>query len=365
MKKLDLRDAENLVLGCSIYGCGGGGNPRYGLKLLREGIKQGLEFRLASLSDLNPHYSLVSAYFCGPIGNPCPGAPERKVSGELRAQAVKVYEKATSDRVAGIYPVELGGSNTPLAWRIAAELGLPLLDADAAGRAVPELAQNSLRVKGRELYPAVLIDALGDIVVLERYSSIEMYESLARYLTTKSCGSVFIVDGGVAAQAVSELLIGGTVSRCIEVGEKYREIVLSDTPEDASRKLAELLGGFYLTSGKVAAAELKVEGGFLQGYYILDASLGRAKVYVKNENIAMWIEDKPAVLPPDLIIMIGDDGYPVLDSWLEEGMKLHVIAAPAHPIWRTEGGLKLLGPQHFGFKERYIPLEALVERLSI
>lgn len=73
----------------------------------------------------------------------------------------------------------------------------------------------------------------------------------------------------------------------------------------------------------------------------------------------------PWFFPPDLIIMIGDDGYPVLNSWLEEGMKLHVIAAPAHPTWRTESGLKLLGPHHFDLKERYIPLEALVERLSI
>ena len=97
-------------------------------------------------------------------------------------------------------------------------------------------------------------------------------------------------------------------------------------------------------SGKVVAAELKVEGGFLQGYYFLNTSLGRAKVYVKNENIALWIKDKPAVLPPDLIIMIGEDGYPVFNSWLEESMNLHVIAAAFHPTWRIESGLKLLGP---------------------
>ena len=52
-----------------------------------------------------------------------------------------------------------------------------------------------------------------------------------------------------------------------------------------------------MKSGKVAAAELKVEGGFLRGYYILDTSLGRGKVYFKNENIALWIEDKSVVLP--------------------------------------------------------------------
>ncbi len=46
--------------------------------------------------------------------------------------------------------------------------------------------------------------------------------------------------------------------------------MLSEASSVASRKLAELLRGFYLTRGKVAVVELKVEGCFLQGYYILD-----------------------------------------------------------------------------------------------
>ena len=84
------------------------------------------------------------------------------------------------------------------------------------------------------------------------------------------------------------------------------------------------------------------------------------EIHVKNENIAaFWSYGEPAVLPPDLIFM-NEDGWGVVNSELEEGMKVSVIAAPAPLQWRTEAGLAIMGPRHFGFDLDYIPVEVLL-----
>ncbi len=66
-------------------------------------------------------------------------------------------------------------------------------------------------------------------------------------------------------------------------------------------------------------------------------------------------------MPPDLIVFLLENGEPVTNSQLKEGVKVHVVVARAPEVWRTRRGLELFGPKHFGFNYDYVPVEKLVE----
>lgn len=53
---------------------------------------------------------------------------------------------------------------------------------------------------------------------------------------------------------------------------------------------------------------------------------------------------------PDLISILGQDGEAIGSQDLRYGLHVSVIALPAHPLWKSEKGIKVGGPEGFGFK---------------
>jgi len=92
------------------------------------------------------------------------------------------------------------------------------LDADVAGRAVPELIHSTYTVYDIPIYPAVVSDNIGDIIIFERYSSITQYEKIVRDLSVKTGRCVFVIDSPIVAEIASKCTIKNTLSKCIELG---------------------------------------------------------------------------------------------------------------------------------------------------
>lgn len=53
---------------------------------------------------------------------------------------------------------------------------------------------------------------------------------------------------------------------------------------------------------------------------------------------------------PDLISILGQDGEAIGSQDLRYGLRVNVIALPAHPLWKTERGMRVGGPEGFGLK---------------
>lgn len=51
---------------------------------------------------------------------------------------------------------------------------------------------------------------------------------------------------------------------------------------------------------------------------------------------------------PDLISVLGQDGEAIGSQDLRYGLRVTVIALPAHPLWKTEKALVVGGPEGFG-----------------
>ena len=133
--------------------------------------------------------------------------------------------------------------------------------------------------------------------------------------------------------------------------------------------IAEAMGGWIVFHGIVREWKWRNEGVFLIGDLVIEGIERyrgkKLRSWIKNEHIMVWLDDKPLVMPPDLFTLVTKDGAPILNHQLREGIEVWGMAAPVPSIWRTEQGLKLFGPQHFGFDYQYRPVEKLVAEHGI
>jgi DUF917 family protein len=69
---------------------------------------------------------------------------------------------------------------------------------------------------------------------------------------------------------------------------------------------------------------------------------------------------------PDLISILGQDGEAIGSQDLRYGLRVNVIALPAHPLWKTDRGMKVGGPENFGLKMGFVGVnDAFVESQSV
>ncbi|MEM3819938.1 MAG: DUF917 family protein, partial [Nitrososphaerota archaeon] len=133
---------------------------------------------------------------------------------------------------------------------------------------------------------------------------------------------------------------------------------------DPVEEVRKIVGGWRIFEGIVESYQYRDEKGFLRGEAIVKGagkySGMKLRTWIMNEHLMAWIDGKPVVMAPDLIMFLNDEGEGITNSELKEGMKVNVIASKAPDMWRTENGLKYFSPRRFGFDIDYIPIEELV-----
>lgn len=76
-------------------------------------------------------------------------------------------------------PIEVGGMNTLIPLAVAAELGLPVIDADSMRRAFPQIEMTVFTLAGIPASPMSVADEKGNVMVFETTDN-KMAEKLAR-----------------------------------------------------------------------------------------------------------------------------------------------------------------------------------------
>lgn len=358
-----LEEVEDLILGATIMGTGGGGDPVEGIKLLKEALEKGLEITVVDLDEVPGDSIIVSPYYVGTIAPTARTRKPVKISNAIE-EAFKIMSRILGKKISAIIPTELGGFNTAIAIRIASELGLPVVDGDLLGRAAPELHQNTVHIFDIPMYPSVLVTETGNIVIIEKYADIDDYESMARYLSLLAGKFVAVVDTPLTIENAKKVIVRKTISLCMRLGKAVRNARSSG--RDPVKAIVDILDGWKIFEGIVTRYDWKDEGGFLVGETVVKGISSYEnkilRTWIKNEHIMAWLDGEPIVMPPDLIIFVRDSGEPITNTMLKVGDKVHVLATKAPEIWITPKGLQLFGPKHFGFNYEYIPVEKLMER---
>ncbi len=365
MKKLTKQDLYDILYGCTILGTGGGGNLKKGLSLIDKALDAGKEFNLVNLEEVPDDALIASPYMCGSI-SPLTEEDEKKyanlpkIKEEPALKAYKVMEEYIDKKLYGVISSELGGGNTALAFYVAALLGKYIVDADPAGRSVPELQHSTFFINKLPINPMVVADEFGDVVIVKDVIDDFRAEILVRSMAVVSKNSVGVVDHLASGKKLKKAVILGAISYALKIGRAYRKAKEED--HDPALEIARVGSGYMLFKGRVKDFQWEDKDGFTLGNTYIEGEGdyfgSEYKVWFKNENIIAWKNGKIDVTVPDLICLIcGDKKEPLTNPNQEIGMKVSVIGLPAPKEWRTDEGLKVFGPRHFGYDIEYVPIE--------
>lgn len=343
---------EPLATGAGILGAGGGGNPFLALLNLRRLVADGARLDLLDASDLADDDAV--AMVAG-IGAPLVGL-ERLVDPAIAARPVLRLQERLGARFRAVMAGEIGGANGLRPLLVAAATGLPVVDADAMGRAFPESQMTSFALAGLPPLPTMLSDGRGIDVFIGRVPDARWMERLGR--------QVCVELGGVASACRAPRL-GADVRRHGVPGSVSRAIVLGRAVEAARRRrddpVAALVAtgcGRLLFRGKVRDVERQATGGFLRGAARLDGldgDRGRTlELAFRNEYAVAWRDGAVVATTPDILCTLdSDSGEAVGTETLRYGQRLSVVLLPAPPVFLTGAGLALTGPRAFGFDVDY------------
>ncbi len=323
-------DLEEIALGATLLGSGGGGETEYSLLRTQHLIKKYGPISLIDIDELQDDDLIV------PIG--FMGAPlvtiEKLMSGKEIEVILNEVERFYKRAPRAIVAAEIGGSNafTPLQASLVS--GIPVVDADMLGRAFPQLEMSSCNLFGIPPTPAFIADSLGNSAILKAKNAKDV-ERLFRSLTTamgsSACVALYIMTGKEAKQA----LIRGTVTQAKNLGRQLK-MGKSDFQ--------------IIASGVISDIDQEIQEGFLRGKIEITAD-EKYVVDYQNEYLMLFKEKKLVVKTPDIIALVDTEtGLPLSIEKVKFGLSVDILAIEAPSIWKTEAGLKLVGPQAFGYE---------------
>lgn len=277
---------------------------------------------------------------CGVIGA-ARLADERIFSGDEGGVLSRLFGELHGTRVGALMCFETAGANglVPVTW--AARAGLPLVDADGAGRSFPGFQQRAMHVAGVPASPVVLTDGRGNVLVIHA----ENDDSAARLARRGAAGL-----GGVCAAAAYGMTVGrartstirGSIARAVALGQAI------DSQERGARPaaIAEALDASILIEGRVT--DLGRNSATIDG---TSAYAGRQVRIELQSGFLIVLEDGvvTAAVPDIISVLALDTAAPLASEALRRDDRVAVLAAHADRVWQTEAGLALAGPGAFGY----------------
>ena len=269
------------------------------------------------------------------------------------------------------YVAYLAGEIGPGIYRQAisgAQNGVPVIDADMAGqRAVPELSFTSFNVAGIPATPLVISTIWGDRLVYEEALSWQRLEDITRAIALVSQGFNFTMLS-VSGKTIKDAAVHGSYSKTIAVGRAvYDARESGDDPVEGIVKVAD---GYKIFEGEILTRTNEGKFAFIWGNIWIkgagDFEGSLFRLWYKNENQISWLDGKPYVTCPDPFTVIDSETGEGLSNFRTEswspGRKVSVVGVKAVDCWRTERGLQIYNPGHFGFDIEFKPIEEIVEK---
>lgn len=365
LRTLQLQEAEDILYGACIYGTGGGGSLSEGLEIIKNIYRNGKEIKLIALEDVKDHWLVASPYYVGSVAPPSDEIVQKlkglkPVKENVSTIATRILQKNLREEIKCICATELGG-NTAWAMEVAASLDIPLVDADPAGRAVPDLAQTTFNIFDVSIAPFALANRYGDTLVVETAASHDRAEAIARTFATISGNYSGICDHPVKGEKFRTSVIEGTISKAQAVGRAMR--LANEDGVNPIETITLAGDGKILFKGTVSEASWEDVGGFIEGIINIksDNLKNEMSVWFRNENMTARIADKIVSIIPELIIILDyQTGKPLLNPSCKAGMEVAVLSFPAPTIWETDKGLSIFGPEYIGMEKKdYLNLKII------
>jgi DUF917 family protein len=361
MRQIERDELEPLATGAWILGTGGGGSPYLSYLNMRRLYAEGTRVSLMDPAHL-PDDALVAVV--SNMGAPLVGQ-ERLADPAFAAKPVRMMEEYLGRRFTAVMSVEIGGGNAFQPLLVAAMTGLPVVDADAMGRAYPEAQMTSFAIAELPMFPLTLADIRDNEVIVTRAASWKWMERISRKVCTE-VGSIAATCK--APRTGAEVKAHGilyTTTQAIRLGREVRRA--RQAHEDPVAATVTAAQGMLLFRGKVGDVQRRATEGFLRGRVLIegiDENRGaRFEIAFQNEYAIGWRDGQVIVTTPDLICVLDSvSGEAIGTESLRYGQRVSVIALPAPAILRTREGIAHVGPRAFGHDTDYVTVFESVEQ---
>lgn len=353
MDLLTADDIEDLCLGATLLGTGGGGDPYIAKLVAHQALEEHGPVEVVRAADL-PADALVLTTAI--IGAPTVILEKIPAGTEFRA-AVESLAAYLGKEPAAIMPIEVGGLNTLLPIATAAEMGLPIVNADSMRRAFPQIEMTVFTLAGLPAGPLAVADEKGNQCVF-RTTTNQVAETLARTAVIQlglanSISCYPLSAGQVAAHAIQDSL-----TYCTAVGRGLQAV--KDGEEGAWERFLAESGSVEFFTGKVVDLDRRTTDGFARSTVVLEDLHGSdrtMRIEVQNENLIAFLDDEPVITTPNLICLLDHEtNDPVTTEYIAYGNRVTVIGMPCAPEWHQDGMLDLVGPQAFGYDVDFVEL---------
>lgn len=286
---------------------------------------------------------------------------EKLPGGTEATAALTTIQTYMKRSITATMSVEAGGLNSTIPIAVAAEMGLPLVDADGMGPAFPEVPMVTFTLGGISATPMVVADEKGNRVFIETIDN-EWTERFARSASVEMGGSALAAAYPMSSGEVRGWSIHGTMSFCRALGRAVHEA--QDRGQDPVEAIITLTDGYELFGGGTHRYRTAYGGGLRYGKRHYPGNRPRP-----GPRIAYRIPEREPHRKPRWIgrgNRSGPDhgsrsrhGEALTTEGLRYGLRVIVIGIPCDELWRGADGLDLVGPRLFGYEQEYVPIEEL------
>lgn len=358
MLKITADWIEPLWYGSIFLGSGGGGKSGLLASLLVKNLKD-------SYIPLIAHEDIASSdYFCGVglLGSP-ELSEENIPSGKEIKIAIDELKSHTGLEFRGITVVEGAGVNIFYPLLAALKMGLPVVDADAMGRAFPELQMTAYHLEGMPVTPLVLVDGTYTVHLFLEKQDTFLLELNTRQIVSEKGGVGYFAGFPYPGSVLKKVLFPGTLSFAREIGECFMK---AESYEELMDLLLEVTANsFYGPVVEIFKGKVKSISVFSTSKWKSATIVSRGEeinLLFQYENLLVFKNSQIAASVPDLICAIDLDRLtPVNNSEFFEGQYLAILGLPAPLRLRINRALDVVGPQCFGYRTIYMPLERIYQ----
>ena len=367
-----IQEIEDFVRGCTFYSTCGGGIPEEGINVLKSELSKGRIIGWVDVKSIPDEAWTACAYAAGSMAPSTTekkqlltnfGLKEPKYNRKTKLiRAIEELSRYTGKKIEAIVPKVLGGGNTPGPLSAAVASGIPFVDGDYVGRAIPETSQTTPCIFGKTITPVCIVDDWGNVSIIKEVLNYSMLERIEKLISVGGFGPTGNASFLMKGKEMKEVIIPGTLTDCFNLGQLIR--ISREKHSDTVVEIIKKLPAWLLIRGEVIEKQEEDKDGYYTGEYKLRGEKAfkgqELKVWFKLENHIAWKDNKVVATSPDLISVIDDEsGEPIINPKIKPGEKVAVLVTKAKPIFRSKKGIEVLGPRHFGYDFDYIPIEDL------
>jgi len=353
VKKLSAQDLSDLVDGAAIFSAGCA-DPLVGHNIVETLFEKRFSVHLVDSMEVPDDEILINFA--------CVGATAAMAyHGDAALKTLVTLEEFLGKNAYAVIPAELGGFNTLAAVDVAARREIPIVDADSAGRAAPEVHLEVYTLDNMSLTPIAIADIdAQNVVLIKQTMDSKAIERIVRTLAAESGQTVYTAQSVLTSVQVKTSPVLGTLSNSMRVGMLLRKTV------DPLNAVLKETHGFKLFEGIVSGVEHETKAGFTWTTATLDGAHenegSKFMFKAKNEVLIGYKDEKLAVIAPDIITPVHAETCKCVPAEkVKKGDKMVVIGIPAPKKWRTHKGLELWKDvlQRSNINEEYVALEQL------